>query len=358
MQQHLFQAIYKITQARGSGSCFYLKKYDLFVTNHHVIEGFREVAVEDHTRKRYLARVLLTNPSQDIALLKSDNDFSFLPELHLARQEPHTGQKIYVAGYPFGIPFTITEGTVSAPLQFIDGQYRIQTDAAVNPGNSGGAMFNARGEIVAITSNKFTNADNMGFGIPVRFLIPLLEQSDQFDTHKLNLQCSCCDAIIPEDEKYCPQCGNKLPFYLFNERTLSELAVYCEKAIADMGISPILARTGHESWTFHKDKSEIRIFVYRQQLLICTSPINLLPKKNFAPLLHYLLSSPDNSRYQLGLEGNQIFLSYRIHLSDLQADTEDSIQRNITDFALQADKTARYLSEKFGCDFPEYSLKQ
>ncbi len=357
LQADLFPAIFKVTQARGSGSCFYLKKYNLFVTNHHVVEGFRQVAIEDHSRRRYLAHVLLTNPSQDIALLKAENNFPSLPDIRLTTQEARTGEKIYVAGFPFGIPFTVTEGTVSAPLQFIDGQYRIQTDAAVNPGNSGGAMFNSKGEIVAITSSKFTNADNMGFGIPVRFLQPLLEQSPHIQQQKLNLQCSCCDAIIPEDEKYCPQCGNKLPFHLFSEPPLSELASYCEKAIKDMGILPVLARTGHESWTFHKNKSEIRIFVFRQQFLICTSPINLLPKKNFEPLLRHLLQPADTSCYQLGLEDNQIFLSYRIPLTDIQADTNLIIQKNITEIAFQADRMAHYLSEKFGCDYPEYSRK-
>lgn len=357
MQQHLFQAIFKVTQARGSGSCFYLKKYGLFVTNHHVVEGFRQVAIEDHSRERYLAHVLLTNPDLDIALLRTDHDFSSLPDIRLATKEARTGEKIYVAGFPFGIPFTITEGTVSAPLQFIDGQYRIQTDAAVNPGNSGGAMFNSNGEIVAITSSKFSNADNMGFGIPVRFLQPLLEQSRHIDRQKLNLQCNCCEAIIPEDEKYCPRCGNKLPFHLFSEPQLSELASYCEKAIRDMGIPPVLARTGHESWTFHKNKSEIRIFLFRQQFLICTSPINLLPKKDFEPLLDYLLRSADSSPYQIGLEENQIFLSYRVHLTDIQADTDLSIQKNITEFASEADRTACFLAENFGCGYPEYSRK-
>lgn len=357
VRQHLFPTIFKITHARGSGSCFYLKKYNLFVTNHHVVEGFRQIAIEDHSRHRYLAHVFLSNPSQDIALLKTENDFSFLPDIRLAPQEARTGEKIYVAGFPFGIPFTITEGTVSAPLQFIDGQYRIQTDAAVNPGNSGGAMLNSKGEVVAITSSKFTNADNMGFGIPVHLLKPLLKQSLHINRQKLNLQCSCCDAIISENEEYCPQCGNKLPFHLFDEHPLSDLASYCEKAIKDMGIPPVLARTGNESWTFHKNKSEIRMFVFRQQLLICTSPINLLPKKNFEPLLRHLLQSADTSPYQLGLEDNQIFLSYRIHLSDIQADTDAVIRKNITEFAFQTDRTANFLSEEFGCDFPEYSRK-
>lgn len=353
MQPYIFQCVFKVSHARGSGSCFYLKEQDLFVTNSHVVRGFREVAIEDHTQQRYVAKVLLANPDADVALLKAKGDFSHLPALHLASQETEIGEKIRVAGYPFGIPFTVTEGTVSSPRQFIDGHYRVQTDAAVNPGNSGGPMFNEQNEIVAITTSKFTDADNMGFGIPIATLRPLLEQSRRLNPEHLHLQCSCCDEIIAEDEDYCPSCGNKLPFYLFNERSLTDLAVYCEKAIGDMGVNPVLARTGHETWNFHKGKSEIRLFVYRQTFLFCTSPINVLPKKNFKALLDYLITAPDLGPYRLGLDGNRIFLSYRVHLSDIFSDAAHSIQENITQMAVKADQTARYLADTFGCGFPE-----
>ena len=94
-------------------------------------------------------------------------NFSALPEILLAEKEVTLGQKINVAGNPFGMPFTATEGTVSSPRQLMDDTYYIQTDAAVNPGNSGGPMFNLDGEVVAITTSKMSNEDNMGFGIPV-----------------------------------------------------------------------------------------------------------------------------------------------------------------------------------------------
>ena len=87
MNQNIFQTVYKINHAGGSGSCFYLKKYDLFVTNYHVVEGFRQVALEDNNKNRYLAQVILVNPSLDIALLTAEGDFSALPEITLARTE-------------------------------------------------------------------------------------------------------------------------------------------------------------------------------------------------------------------------------------------------------------------------------
>ncbi len=358
MQPQPYQSVYKVTQSRGSGSCFYVKDYHLFVTNSHVVEGFREVAIEDHHRNRFPAKVIFANPALDIALLQAEGHFKDLYGLSLAHEEACIGGKIRVAGYPFGMPFTLTEGTVSAPQQYMDGFYHIQTDAAVNPGNSGGPMLNEKDEVVAITTSKFTNADNMGFGIPVASLYPILEKSGNLDRERLSLQCSCCDAIIPEDEEYCPHCGNRLPFYLFNERRQTELAVYCEQAIEAMGVNPLLARIGDESWTFHCGQSEIRLFVYQQSFLFCTSPINILPKKNFGPLMNYLLTAQDIAPYQLGLDGNQIFLSYRLHLSDVLADKESHLQQKITGMALRADELAHYLAETFGCSFPPCTRRQ
>lgn len=125
MDQNLFQTVYKITHAGGSGSCFYLKKHDLFVTNYHVVEGFRQVALEDDNKNRYLANIILINPLLDVALLVAEGDFSALPEISLAEEEVTLGQKVNVAGYPFGMPFAVTEGTVSSPRQLMDDSYYI-----------------------------------------------------------------------------------------------------------------------------------------------------------------------------------------------------------------------------------------
>lgn len=357
MEQNIFKTVYKVNHAGGSGSCFYLKHYDLFVTNFHVVEGFREVAVQDNDKNRFYARVVLVNPVRDIALLKADGDFSSLPEITLSSlEEVSIGQKINVAGYPFGMPFTVTEGTVSSPRQLMNESYYIQTDAAVNPGNSGGPMFNDNNELVAITVSKINNADNMGFGIPVSSLRELLDQIGDLDTTTFNVQCRSCDELISEEEEYCSSCGDKLPENVFKERSLTDLAIFCEKAIAAMGINPVLARVGYESWVFHKGSPEIRMFVYQRQYLFCTSPINILPKKNLEPVLSYLLST-DVTPYQMGLDGNQIYISYRVHISDIFSDYGEEVQKNLTNLAFKADELDNYLADTFGCEFSEYAKK-
>lgn len=357
MEQNIFQTVYKVNHAGGSGSCFYLSKYGFFVTNYHVVEGFRQVALEDNNKNRYLAKVILINPSLDIALLSAEGDFSFLPEISLAAEEVSIGQKINVAGYPFGMPFTATEGTVSSPHQLMEDNYYIQTDAAVNPGNSGGPMFNQKGEVVAITTSKLTNADNMGFGIPVASLSQLLGQIESLNRNNFNIQCNSCEEFISDEEEYCPCCGEKLPENIFQQRGLTELAEFCEKAIEDMGINPVLARVGYESWVFHKGSSEIRMFIYQRSYLFCTSPLNILPKKNLEPVLTYLLNAEDIKPYQLGLDGNQIYLSYRIHISDIFSDFREEIRKNITNMAFKADDMDNYFADNFGCEFSEYAKK-
>ena len=241
MDQNIYKLVYKVTHAGGSGSCFYLKAYDLFVTNYHVVSGFHSVALHDNDRRPYLARVVLVNPSLDIALLAAEGDFSHLPDLNLASDDSlEIGGKVSVAGYPYGMPFTVTEGSVSSPKQLVDGKYYIQTDAAVNPGNSGGPIFNERNEVVGVTVSKLNNADNMGFGIRVEALRKLLDSAGGIDRSCFQVQCDSCDELIAGEEDYCPSCGEKLPEGIFAEHEPSPLAVFCEQAIGEMGVNPVL----------------------------------------------------------------------------------------------------------------------
>ena len=264
---NIYRSVFKVTHSGGSGSCFYLKNYDLFVTNYHVVEGYRTVAVHDNDRNPYLAKVVLVNPALDIALLAAEGDFSALPEMTLAADDSLTiGRKVYVAGYPYGMPFTITEGSVSSPKQLMDGKYYIQTDAAVNPGNSGGPILNDAEEVVGVTVSKFTQADNMGFGIRVETLHGLLESLGELDRTAFQVQCGSCEELICEEEEFCPSCGDKLPEGVFDERELSPLGGFVESAIREMGVNPVLARDGYDSWLFHKGSSEIQHLRIRRQL--------------------------------------------------------------------------------------------
>lgn len=355
MDQHIYELVYKVTHAGGSGSCFYLKEYGLFVTNYHVVKGFRQVALHDRNRNPFLADVVLVNPTHDIALLKAEGDFSQLPDLQLASDDSlQVGCKVFVAGYPFGMPFTLTEGSVSSPKQLMEGKYYVQTDAAVNPGNSGGPIFNDKNQVIGVTVSKFTQADNMGFGVRVETLRSLLSTIAELDRSGYYVQCGSCDGMVADDEGFCPSCGEKLPEEAFAELHLSSIAEFCEEAIGKMGINAIMARNGRDSWTFHKGSSEIRMFVYNGDYLFTTSPVVLLPKKDVEPVLRYILGT-DFLPYKLGVDGKQIYIAYRIHLSDITDDTAAEVQANLVNLALRADELDNLLVEKYGCEFSEYS---
>lgn len=354
----LSKVVFKVSTSQGSGSCFYLKDENIFVSNFHVVDGNHEVAIEDVDKNRFLAKVVMVNPEVDVAFLRTEQKFEALPSLSIQQNlEVNNGERIYVAGFPFGMPFTVTDGVVSAANQFMDGRYYLQTDAAVNPGNSGGPMFNAKGEVVAITTSKFTQADNMGFGIPVKQLLEELKSLKDIQNEDFTVKCNSCATLIHVQTEYCSNCGNTIDKKLFDKIELTDLADFCEKAIGDIGINPILARAGYEFWEFYKGSSLIRIFIYNHDYLYITSPINGLPKQNLEPLFRYLLSAPIEP-FKLGIYNNTIFLSYRTAVADIFSEEGAThINQYINQVATKADELDHYLAEEFDCPLSEYAKK-
>jgi len=359
MDKNIFKTVYKVNHSGGSGSCFYLRDLDLFVTNNHVVEGHHEVALLDSDRTPHYARVVLVNPEADIALLAAEGDYKALPSVVLAGDDSlQIADKTHVAGYPYGMPFTLTEGTVSSPNQLMEGEYYVQTDAAVNPGNSGGPVFNSDGEVVGITVSKFTDADNMGFAIPVRKLRELLSNIDgEIERDTFKVMCSGCDCLIPEGEetKYCPNCGKKLPDGIFEEVPLGPLAVLCETAIGRIGLNPVITREGEDEWRFHMGDIEVRMFTFDAPYLALASPVAMLPKKNVEAVLRFCLES-DFGPFKLGVDDDQIvYFCYRVPARSIKEDTFEEIVGNIVDYCHEVVRLSRKLLDDFGCRATNYS---
>ncbi|MCO6161623.1 trypsin-like peptidase domain-containing protein [Flavobacterium sp. NRK F7] len=356
---NLKNATFKILTSSSTGSGFYFKNEDIIITNHHVVQGYKKVAIEDANQNRTLAKVILINPDIDIAVLKTEapltieDSFSINSSLTLA-----TRQKVYALGYPFGMPFTITEGIISNPEQHMNGKHFVQTDAAINPGNSGGPLVTEEGFLVGINSSKFNNADNMGFAIPVKEIIAAIESVSSNTNHQFSLQCPSCHALTYEPVDYCNNCGSQLLKDEFIEEELGELSNFIERAISELGINPILTRAGYEYWNYHQGSSEIRIFIYKRDYLYVTSPINSIPKENLLDLYTYLISS-NHSPFKLGIYQNNIFISYRVHISDIFKDeaSQNNVKDKIKELALKADEMDDYLVDEFNCPMSTYAKK-
>jgi putative serine protease PepD len=165
-------------QATGSG--FVVSKDGLIVTNDHVVDGASQVQVKIGTSNQAQdATVIGADPSRDLALLKVDA--GNLPTLSLGDSSSvSVGDPTYAIGNPFGLDHTLTTGIVSAlqrSLQAPDGAKisgAIQTDAALNPGNSGGPLLDADGKVIGVNSQIQTGSTNgaEGGNVGIGFAIP------------------------------------------------------------------------------------------------------------------------------------------------------------------------------------------
>lgn len=178
------------TQPRvGFGSGVIISKDGYIVTNNHVIEGADEISVKLNDNREFKGRVIGADPSTDLALVKIEGDD--LPTIPIGDSESlKVGEWVLAVGNPFNLTSTVTAGIVSAKARSL-GVYNggiesfIQTDAAINQGNSGGALVNARGELVGINSvlSSPTGAyAGYGFAIPTSIMTKVVTDLKQYGT--------------------------------------------------------------------------------------------------------------------------------------------------------------------------------
>lgn len=174
-----------IMEGEVSGSGVIVSSDGYIVTNNHVVDGAGTIEITLSNRKRYVAKVIGKDPETDLALLKIDA--SNLPYLEYGNSDDlQVGQWVLAVGNPYNLTSTVTAGIVSAKGRNIDILPRevasrkiypiesyIQTDAAVNPGNSGGALLNTSGQLVGINSAIASNTGSYtgySFAIPVNLV--------------------------------------------------------------------------------------------------------------------------------------------------------------------------------------------
>ncbi|OEZ99618.1 DegQ family serine endoprotease [Duganella phyllosphaerae] len=165
----------------GMGSGFIISSDGIILTNAHVVRDAREVTVKLTDRREFRAKVLGSDPKTDVAVLKIDA--KDLPVVPLAKADNvKVGEWVLAIGSPYGLDNTVTAGVVSAKGRSLpDDAYVpfIQTDVAVNPGNSGGPLFNTRGEVVGINSQIYSQTggyQGLSFAIPIEVATTIANQ--------------------------------------------------------------------------------------------------------------------------------------------------------------------------------------
>jgi serine protease Do len=164
----------------GEGSGFIVSHDGIILTNAHVVRDADEVTVKLQDRREYRAKVLGSDTKTDVAVLKIDAKNLPVAPLGTTRNL-QVGEWVMAIGSPYGLESTVTAGVVSAKGRNIDqgGVQFIQTDVAVNPGNSGGPLFNTRGEVVGINSQIFSQSggyQGLSFSIPIDVAVRVKDQ--------------------------------------------------------------------------------------------------------------------------------------------------------------------------------------
>jgi serine protease Do len=164
----------------GAGSGFIVSPDGVILTNAHVVRDASEVTVKMQDRREYRAKVLGSDPKTDVAVLKIDA--KNLPVVPIGNtRNLQVGEWVLAIGSPYGLDSTVTAGVVSAKGRSLpnDNVPFIQTDVAVNPGNSGGPLFNTRGEVVGINSQIYSQTggyQGLSFAIPIDVAVRIKDQ--------------------------------------------------------------------------------------------------------------------------------------------------------------------------------------
>ncbi|WP_151839744.1 Do family serine endopeptidase [Acinetobacter soli] len=165
----------------GYGSAFFISKDGYLLTNHHVVEDASRITITLNDRREIDAKVVGSDERTDVALLKVDG--ANFPALKIGNVDQlKVGQPVLAIGSPFGFDYSASAGIVSAKSRNMVGETSvpfIQTDVALNPGNSGGPLFNQQGEVVGVNSRIFSGTGGymgLSFSIPIDVAMDVAQQ--------------------------------------------------------------------------------------------------------------------------------------------------------------------------------------
>lgn len=352
----IFQpAIIQISTQSGTGTGFYLKDYDIVVTNDHVVRNSPEVTIAGKTFDLTLSRVLYTDRKHDLAFLQAPAGAA-LPALKLGQYTSlKDGDEVIAIGHPYGLNYTATQGVISKVDRIRDGLKFIQIDAAINPGNSGGPLVNENGEVIGVNSFIIRGGDNLGFALPTNYLQVALQL---YAPHKGTpaTRCHSCDfLVLPsniDSKKYCPVCGTEVKLPNKPEKDTESVGVsrIIEEILKELGKDIKLARRGMNKWEIREGSAKIKVAYNSENYFIAGDAyLCQLPQEAsmIKPLYKFLLE--ENYRMEglvLSCVNQNIVLSCIMYDLDIHKESGTQILDNLFKKANDYDNL---LKKEYGC---------
>lgn len=348
-------AIIQIATQTGTGTGFYLKQYDLIVTNNHVIDENAEVTIAGKQFEKALSRVWYTDRKHDLAFIQPPAQLD-LPTITLGEYARlKDGDPVIAIGHPYGLNYTATQGVISKVDRVREGLKYIQIDAAINPGNSGGPLVNMSGEIIGVNTFIIRGGDNLGFALPVQYLRTALEIYAPYKGQP-STRCHACEfLVLPENldsGKYCPSCGTevKLPEMPKEEYEPVGVGKTIENVLKALGKDIKLAREGVNTWSVKEGSAKIVIrynpenYFIASDAYLCLLPNDTLKIK---PLYEFLLhENYHNKGLVLSCMNQNIVLSRIIYDLDLAQENGEQLFLQLFQ---KADAYDDLLKKEYGC---------
>jgi len=349
------KAIIQIATSTGTGTGFYIKEFDLIVTNDHVVDSNAEVSIAGKAFDKAFSRVWYTDRKHDLAFLEAPKNV-VLPEIKLGHyEEMKDGDQVVAIGHPYGLNYTATQGVISKVDRIRDGLKFIQIDAAINPGNSGGPLVNKKGEVIGVNSFIIRGGDNLGFALPVNYLREALLMY-QPNRGQASTRCFSCGYLVTsaniDSNKYCPSCGTEVKLPEIPEKEVQPVgaAKTIEEILKELGKDVRLAREGVNSWAVKEGSAKIKItynaenFFIAGDAYLCQMPADATKIK---PLYQFLLQ--ENYRTHnlvLSCVKQNIVLSCIMYDLDMTKETGAAAFRNLFE---KADHYDDFLKKEYAC---------
>ncbi len=346
----------QIATPYSMGTGFYLKDEDMIVTNEHVIRGNREVIIKGDDFENQMAKTLYTDPKHDLALIKAPRSAKEIPgSIPMVKKALKEGDEVFAIGHPFGMNYETALGVVTKISQESNEIDYIYHSAALHPGNSGGPLANANGELAGINTFIIRSGNNFGFSLPLDYLLKTIEEFKK-GGGRAGTRCFNCSKAVFEKEiktEQCPHCGSpiELPSEI-EDYEPAGVAKTIEDMLAETGHAIQLARRGLFNWEIEQGSAKINVSYYEKTgLIIGDAYLCNLPQENIKPLYEFLLrQNYENEGLTFSVKGRNIVLSLLIFDRYLNKETGKKLISHLFE---KADHYDNILVDEFGATWRE-----
>lgn len=340
----------------GRGTGWIAAQNGLSVTNFHVVGYDAEVELCTADDRKVAGKVVYAAPRHDIAFVMPRGPLGAGPLDLGPSRAARQGQTAYAVGHPFEFNFTVTKGIISAVDREVRGIGYIQTDAALNPGNSGGPLLDEQGRVLGVNT-WIRVGQNLGFAVPVHLFAEVLNWYARREPQMVLevdpvYHCVGCDAQFHPSNERCVRCGRAVPYSseleLSDSMVLARVERIVGRILTDLGVVPNQARCAAGLWRLAQPWGELWARVRPDGMGIeFVARLATMPRTNHEGLMRFLLTYNDASSgvCRTSLSGDTILLSLREPLAFIN---ESIVGASLRSLISQAERLQQLLMTGFG----------